>query len=288
MSILNVTFSTASQGKGAYEYKVVFQRESAIEETLFKIFQHSVPQKGEILDVYSLNGTLKNGGANGGGSTRVLKHILHKGDLEDVQKAISIFPLYNVETQRVFVLDLQDTHTKYRPCLQCPSLLETNELIVADFLRTKPTEKERTSDTAYQQIRTLLQAGNVQFMIGEGSIKRNLLEHGGFTPDQMDFLLNEKGGSSFCQTAEFVMNAFKFGQAVKCGDGFELHGDAYIKAIGPAHFIPGDVSTVLYPSFYKEVYNETDSRYVKAITNVFHSAAHTHSNGIFALTLTGK
>ena len=107
--IINSSFALAPLNGSAYELKIQFadDQEGLVSNKTFIFSQKVSPKEGEILDVYSQNGTCKDS---------ILNHLFEKKDEKGIQKVLKK-PLPAGPT--LLVLDLKDPHTQYSPCEEC-------------------------------------------------------------------------------------------------------------------------------------------------------------------------
>lgn len=93
---------------------------------------------------------------------------------------------------------------------------------------------------------------SIDFILFEGSLKADLLRSGLFSAEEISVLQEDSlGRQSFCQCAEFFMNAFKLGHTTP---GFPFH--KYLVPIDPEKpFEPLSTSVVFYPKSYEELYS---------------------------------
>ena len=110
----------------------------------------------------------------------------------------------------------------------------------------------------------------VDFLLREGSLKQDLLKSGVFADSEIAFFQGLAGGcETFCQTAEFFMNALKIGSVARTSAGdFPL--EKYVTSVArvPASFGPFKTSTVLYPPLYQEMYS-ADGAFFRTLGSVF-------------------
>lgn len=107
--IYNCSFSLAPLNESAYNLNLAFtdDQASVVSAKSFTFCQNEHPKEGQILDVYSQNGVC---------SDAILANLFENRDERDIKKVLKQkLPSGPV----VFVLDLQDPHTQYSPCLEC-------------------------------------------------------------------------------------------------------------------------------------------------------------------------
>lgn len=238
-AVSHCSFSLKSLHEQAYQLKVQFPDES---DKIFTFIQQFPLEKGEIVDIYSQNGSC---------NSSILNGLFQKRDIQGIQKAVA--KLQKTLGPTVMVLDLHDPNTGYVDCEETIPLCEET---VCSFLK----ENKATTSKSAKKIHALFQE-TLDFVICEGSLKMDLLK--GFSPQQVDYFLGDS--TSFCQCAEFFMNSFKFGQEV---DG--ILAEKYIKSVSSKFsvFKPYEKSTVFYPSNYKPIYG-IDKPFAKTLKPVF-------------------
>ncbi len=143
------------------------------------------------------------------------------------------------------------------------------EEVVCDFFKQEITNSAISSRS--KKIHTLIQKNYpLDFVLCEGSLKMDILKYGGFLDKEIEYFQKTKiGAKSFCQCAEFFMNAFKLGQEVRAHEGTFL-GEKYFIPISKKYAVlkPQKKSTVFYPSSYKELYS-LEGDFAKVMSSIF-------------------
>lgn len=236
--------------ESAYELTIQFRDEKALHSESKFIFVQEPVKEGRIVDVFTKNGKC---------SPNLLANLFTANDLKEVKNAKKQLG-GAVSDPLVAVLDLKEPHNRYLPChdTDCPTIAKCEE-IVCDFLKGKHGNSPLPSEAI--EIGSYLQKDlTIDFMIKEGTLKKAILEKGGFTEAQAEYLNADSGAGAigFCQVAEFFMNGFKTGQSVKTSSELFLP-HAFIQPLSSKFeiFAACTVSTVFYPSLYKKIYSPT-------------------------------
>lgn len=266
-------FFLAPASQGAYELQIQFlsSDDSPISSKKFtftptkgaglakdegKVSKSDALQSAELLDVYSQNGECTV-------PEKLLKKLFGKRDVADVTAAAGVVKASGFEGPTILVLDLKDHEQGYRD--KAGATIAKCEQVACEFFKGKALEKNAPAHA--QNFKSKF---NPDFVLREGTLKVDLLKTGGFTPAEVEYFHTRPGATSLCQTAEFFMNAFKFGEVAKGGSG-EFFAGKYIEPVSGkfSSFQPCSVSTVLYPPPYAKIY-AVDGVYAKTIAPVFH------------------
>lgn len=107
--IYSSSFLLKSLNENAYSLNVQFKDDvdGVVSQKDFLFSQIESPKEGEFLDLYSQNGVC---------NPAILNHLFEKRDEKDIQKIVK---LSLPKGPMVLVLDLQDPHTQYSPCVEC-------------------------------------------------------------------------------------------------------------------------------------------------------------------------
>ena len=111
---------------------------------------------------------------------------------------------------------------------------------------------------------------SLDFIIKEGSLKRDLLLSGTFSDPEIEYFQTSGIGSiAFCQCAEVFMNGFKFGHAA-ASYGSAFSKDKYFSLLSSkaASFTPKAKSVVYYPPQYSKIYS-LDGSFAHMLKGVF-------------------
>lgn len=128
------------------------------------------------------------------------------------------------------------------------------------------------SPSLCQKVHKIFQKNRpLDFVLCEGTLKMDLLKMGGFSAVEIKFL--EKSTKSFCQCAEFFMNAFKLGQTARSETGELFKGESYFRPVGHRVFEPCAKSVVYYPPLYKDLYS-LEGKYAQVIKPLFDVSGH--------------
>jgi len=257
------SFSLAPLNESAYELNIHFSNEKGdlVSDKKFTFLQQQSLEEGEILDVYSQNGTT---------APAILKHLFEKRDEQEVKKAAAVLKPIVPSGPIMVVLDLQDPHTHYSACSECvDETIAKCEGVVCDFFQKKTLESSLSAHA--KKIHKLFQEScPLNFVLCEGSLKMDLLKYGGFTDAEIDYFQNSSvGPKNFCQCAEFFMNGFKLGQTVRGAGGYLLP-EKFIQPVSSKFtaFKPYQKSTVFYPASYKELYS-LEGEFAKVLSSIF-------------------
>jgi len=218
-----------------------------------KVSFESTLQGDELLDVYSQNGECSS-------PEKILKNLFSKRDIQDASAAGSVLKTSGFKGPTILVLDLKD-HDPTKGYKE-RTTIEKCEDVVCEFFKRKALEGPAKA----VQFKSTL---TPDFVLCEGRLKVDLLKCGGFTASEIEYFHTRSGATSLCQTAEFFMNAFKFGEKA-VGEKGELLAERYIVPVSGrfSSFQPCTTSTVLYPPPYAKIY-AVDGVYAKTIGTVF-------------------
>ncbi len=245
MSVSRVLFSLSPLNGDAYQLDASFiGSENSVVSRRRTVFQQkTVPEVGQVFDIWSHNGVACSPIAF---SSRDIKELRHAVQRKEEINGLS-----------VVALDLQDEQQLYRDKEQ----IQRAEGVVCDFYRGKQSSDSLDRVQKVQDI--LVRVLPVDSVLCEGRLKCDLL--GTFSEQEIEFFLKKGTGSlSFCQYAEFFMNAFKMGQEPT---GMPIFALNYFESIRrPFH--PQLTSTVWYPASYKDLYSFEGS-FMKEMRNVF-------------------
>lgn len=247
MSIVSSTFNIKPLNESAYELTIRSSDEATNQyDTTFIFVQSPSVQPGTIVDVFTKNGKC---------SSAPIETIFSNRDVQEIKKAAKKTGAPTPSGAVVAVLDLQDPCAGYLPSDKCVETIANCEQVVCDFFKN---DKGTALSGSAKKVRSLLKTTlPLDFVICEGSLKKHLLQYGGFSAKEIEYFHTRSGALSFCQCAEFFMNGFKLGQrAYNAGHTTEFLADEYIEPISAnAVFQPFSKSTVFYPALYKEVYS---------------------------------
>ena len=242
--ITQSSFLLAPKNSDAYELQLSFldQQGGPISQKSFIFSQQCPPQEGEIVDVYSQNGSC---------SEPLLKQLFNKSDVAGVNKATRKLKALGPV---VLVLDLKDENKGYLD----EGAIAKSEAVVCDFFQQKAADG---APKHAKKIHKLFQK-TLDFVICEGSLKTDLLKQ--FAEPEVEYFQNtQQGAIHFCQCAEFFMNGFKLGQEVR-----GIASEKYITPISGHSFEPHQKSTVLYPALYKDIYS-VHGKFAQVLKPVF-------------------
>jgi hypothetical protein len=239
MSVDHASFLLEPKKNGSYALQVNFMSAGKLatssKEFTFTPYQGEL--SGELVDYYSQNGVC---------SPDILNHLFSKGDEQGIKKAASKLKPLAGKVPTILVLDLKDPQSGYKPNLE-GTVAKCEEVVCAFFKKPQPGVSKHA-----RKAQALVAP---DFVLCEGSLKIDLLAKGGFSPAEVDYFNSPNGVTSFCQCAEFFMNAFKFGQEAHGPNGDFLAGKYIVPISGKAEFKPYAKSVVFYPALYKEVYS---------------------------------
>lgn len=202
---------------------------------------------GRIMDLFTKNGECAD----------ILKeNFISKGDVQNSRKAFTLVKKYHDVAASLMMLDLKDPHSGYLP---------TNATNLSDYedqvcLLFQPNERKK-------RVKAILSNLSIDFIMREGSLKKDLLEEGGFDADEINYLNSPSGSQDFCQVAEFFMTGFKFGLIGKTQTA-EFCSQKYVTSISDKLFQSYCKSTTLYPQLYSETYSPTGT-FAQALKNVY-------------------
>lgn len=258
MALSGSAFSLTCLHESAYQLDMKFLSTKGTEisrET--RIFtQKQAAGSGEILDIYSQNGV---------SCAQPVKlftcqetGLFTQKDLIRMKKAADKLEEHGRVFCTVLVLDMKDEKKSYLD----KGTIQKAEKAVGEFF--KKEEKVPEVLERAEKMHQLFREKKLQcdFVVCEGSLKSDLLK--GFSETEAAWLLNTKEGViSFCQYAEFYINAFKFGQST-C----EVSTEPYFLSLSTGTFIPQAKSTVWYPDPYQETY-ALDGAYAQTLQAAF-------------------
>lgn len=230
------------------------------------------PVENELLDVYSQNGVC---------SPNVLTNLFSKGDEQGVKKAAQMLKASTFQGPTILVLDLKDPETGYKE--NAKETIVKCESAVCDFFKSK------TPSTEAGKHAKKIHGSAPDFVLCEGNLKMDLLKCGGFAASEIDYFHTPSGAKSFCQCAEFFMNAFKMGETAQ-GEKGALLADKYIVPVSGkfTSFKPCSKSTVLYPALYKDIYS-VQGEFAKVLGTVYSvSGKYDLSSKITMMSVTKK
>lgn len=279
MSVANISksaFVLEPVKSGGYELQIKFldSADSLISSRKFLFSQQTPPsisreegkvsrdgnteeQGEELLDVYSQNGECTS-------PDEILTKLFKKGDVKGVKSAAGVVKATAFKGPTILVLDLKahDLDKGYRE--QAGGTIEKCEDVVCDFFKKKTAGSQISKEA--RQVQSLL---TPDFVLCEGRLKVDLLKGGGFSASEIDYFHTRSGAQSLCQTAEFFMNAFKFGEMAQGEKGNFLAGKYIVPVSGRlASFKPCAKSTVLYPALYAKLYSP-EGEFAKTLSTVF-------------------
>lgn len=239
------TFHLKPLNENAYNLIINFKEQSgASNKRKFTFKQQSSVEEGVILDVFTKNGKCQNS---------LLAQLFNQREVKEAKNSsIQAKKMNSSFSSTVAVFDLKTASQGYLPCLEQP--IAQSESVVCEFFKQE-TFKGTNSKKAKEIYTIFKNQLPLDFIICEGSLKSDLLQHGGFSDREIEYLNSSSGSTSFCQLAEFFMNAFKLGQSSISSAVYEFNAQNYIKPIQTASFKPQRESQVFYSSLYQELYS---------------------------------
>lgn len=280
-SISSASFNIEAYHDNAYALSIQFSNNEnkKISEKSFIFTQTLPPQESKIWDVYTKNSTC-----------HPLKKIFRKPDVDQANlvfkhmTSLSLLPISSNEPL-IATFDFQDSKSKYLDAL---GSIAHSEVEICDFIKNKIAKGSEYAKNIHSLFKNSIP---LDFLMCEGSLKKDLLTKGGFAPEQIVYLNSSKGNGSkdFCQMAEFFMNGFKFGQSIQ-DNAAQFNGKDYIQPISNRFeaFKPGHVSTTFYPPEYKDMY-ALDGPFAEKLSSVFvKSGGFSESTQITTLKLQRK
>ncbi len=254
MSIATTSFSMNKLTAEAYAFNIMFaSNEKSLSSKRF-IFTHKNKEKGDLVDIYSLNSQSSElTGTFCGRDIKCLKEVVKQLDLSSKRSTLLTVDIKNVSQG---YLD---------PCIR------VSEVRVCEFL----SHHEKSSSKSANQARELLQ-GKLDYVFCEGSLKSDLLKQ--FEEKEIEFLNSKEGALTYCKLTEVFMNAAKFGHACE-----SIDAGKFIVDLSPTtHFHPHSESTIWYPKRYKQSSKEVASMFSPVFTT---SLSFDHPTGITSLTM---
>lgn len=255
--ISQCSFTLTSHHARAYQLEMDFtdMAGSSLSKKHVNFTQDRAPVQGRLWDVASINSRCG-----------VPSHF-EKRDFESIKAALSQYAEMGGADPIIVTLDIKDSHDLYDSAA-CPGeSISSEEDAVCDFFRA--TELDLPNSSTRKKIHSLFQSVHpVDFVLREGSLKKDLLQTGLFSDAEADFF-QKRGGKAFCQVAEFFMNGLKLGSVARSTAGdFPLY--AYVTSLlsVPTSFGPYNESTVLYPPLYQETYS-LEGPFFRSLASVY-------------------
>ena len=202
------------------------------------IFQRCVD--GRTVDIASINAEAHSKAAT------LRKKTFCEEDISEIADALRISQDERAkdDSQVVAVIDFRNSGGGYAN----KDVIQTAEETVFKYLHDESTEETSTIAKA----RKIFHESDVQFVIREGSLKADLIRSGSFSPDEIEFFFDRRGGQYLCQTTEFFMNAIKFGHIPTSIGGWSPQDYLYPLS-DEACFQPYSRSIVVYPPSYHDM-----------------------------------
>lgn len=230
-------------------------------------------------DIYSYNAAIE-GRLSG---RKICRKVIRPRDVEDMKKIeAELSPLEG--EQRLIVLDFRGRDGYL-------SVDEARERQWEDAIVNFSKSDEEEADYL-GEAKDFLRRHSVNWIFREGMLKGRLLR--AFSDDQVEFFerKDSRARGCFCVTAEFLINAFKFGHVVRSDvDQVELDGRDYFSSVDGRSFVPVDRSRVLLPTEYADMYQLPDGlgdRYLSAVSEVFAVQRTAHVSDVFEMSLQRK
>jgi hypothetical protein len=258
-SMHSSSFFISPLNDSAYELKIQFEDMQGGKTNHSFVFIQTPIKEGKIFDVFTKNGKC---------SPDILANLFETDDLKELSYSMKQLGSVNNDPL-VAVFDLKDPNQGYLSCYNFDaSSIEKCEDVVCEFFKGKYPEIPKEASEIYHFAKNELP---LDFLIQEGTLKKNILQKGGFTEQQVEYLNanHGKGAIAFCQLAEFFMNAFKTGQETKNG-GDLFQAQSFIKPISSRFdvFYPCSTSIVYYPSLYKKIYSP-EGAFAQTLSHAF-------------------
>ncbi len=254
-NVSSSSFSLKVLNESAYDFMVHFYdgKGHSVGDAKFTFIQEGNPSEEVIVDVFTKNGSC---------SPNLLSKLFSRSDVKEAKRAA--LKLGSQVTSTVMgVLDLKHPEFGY---LKGGEWIGDCEKEVCAFFQSSTAcgGVSTSSKNLHQLFKSSLP---VDFILCEGSLKVDLVQQGGFTEGQLSYFHTKPGVVSFCQTAEFFMNAFKLGEVGYAGP-VSFQGEHFITSVGGKAFQPCQVSSVLYPPLYKNVYS-VEGEFAQVMSSVF-------------------
>lgn len=227
--------------------------------------------ENELFDVYSQNGIC---------DPEILETLFTKTDVQEIRRAIRLLKTFKFQGPTILVLDLKVPEAGYREDPE--GTIAKSEKVICDFLKNRTLSSEVT-----KHARHFHKALTPDFILCEGSLKKDILRYGEFSPAEVDYFHTSAGLKTLCQYTEFFMNAFKMGKTAQ-GQSGTLSAHQYIKPMSDKSFRPCVKSTVFYPPTYKEMYS-LEGAFMNVLENAYSvEGEHHHDLQITRISVTRK
>lgn len=95
--------------------------------------------------------------------------------------------------------------------------------------------------------------GSFAIIVLEGSLKQDLLLHGGFSADEKQLLQEDK--RLLCQIAEIFSYAMGLGYEARSGSGHLFSSTSYFRCTDDTPFTPCSRICTIYPPLYEKIYH---------------------------------
>ena len=257
-AISQCLFSLTSHHDRAYELSMDFSdwRGTSLSKKQIQFTQDRAPVEERIWDVASINSKC--------GSPH-----FSWSDYKDIKAALAHYTAASSTDPIIVTLDLKDSHNKYFSSEGSLGEISSQEDDVCAFFQNSALDDSVKSEAV--KIHGLFSSIHpVDFVLREGSLKKDLLKSGIFSDREIAFFQGlSEGSQAFCQTAEFFMNALKLGSVARTSAGdFPL--EKYVTCLGrvPRSFGPYETSTVLYSQLYEKMYS-IDGIFFRTLSSVF-------------------
>lgn len=264
MTITRCEFSTQPTDVG-YQYTTqFFSGEKLHSEKTFDF--HSALETTpacpcRFVDIYSQNGSCAK-------KSNFLS-ALFKDSISELETALARHKMLSSREliQTLVTLDLKDSKLSYRdkPVIRqaedrfCNFLCGDCDSDTESLLPVRGPE-DFYPESVKKQAHTLFKQMDIQYVLREGSLKADLLDH--LTQPQQQFFLSP--GTDFCEFTEIIMTACKQGDSI---NGLPPLTN-YVVPIGKEPFTPRTPHEIWYPKFYEGLYNPK-SRITEIQRNIF-------------------
>ncbi len=275
--ITSASFHIEALHPQAYALSVHFldKNKQKLSEKIFTFLAPVYGQETKIWDVYTHNGSCQNNSIKR--TAKWLNMLFDQEELAEVKNVSSHIKLQKLkffsQDALMATLDLPHSEDKIRYLPQKssdPNIIQKAEEVVCEFIKSGKSGVSHPAQEVFSLFKTDVP---LDFVFCEGSLKKDLLEQGGLTDDQMEYLNSKQGSQDFCACAEYFMTALKLGQSVQ-GMFPQFNVFNYVKPVSNKceAFQPAGTCVVFYPQKYQQMY-ACDGNIVQGLASVYDIAS---------------
>lgn len=249
------SFALSKLHEDSYQLSIQFsnkEKGNLISQNTVIFYQKPPVSNGVVWDVFSKDCFC---------DKQIVKKSFKTNDIELLNQASQHLP-YPESHPIVAVFDIKHHNKRYLS----PEIADS-EKSICKFIQGPKPASENNAAKIHSIFHTSLP---LDFVLCEGSLKKTLLEEGGFDEKAVEYLNSKSGSMDLCQCAEFFMNAFKLGHHAQANGGNVFKSEDYLIPVSNKYTVypSQNVSTTIYPSKYKNIY-AVDGYYASILSKIF-------------------